>query len=397
MSSGGYMSENLTRKQFLALLGFGAISSLTLKKSMAEVLMNESNEYPFYAGTYTDGKSKGIYYCNMIRKNGELTVKNSTGGILNPSFLTFDRDKKFLYSVSETNNYDGKPGGSVDSYRIDPESGELSYLNTRPSYGGAPCYISVDQTNHFVMVANYFGGNVTIYPIQEDGSLGKRSDFVQYHGKGINPRRQKQPHAHCILPSPDNRFVLSADLGTDKVRIFRFDDKNGKIKPARKPYVRVKSGSGPRHIRFHPNTKWVYVLSEMASTLTVFNYNTEKGELTEKQTVSMLPTDFIGENTAAELQITSDGKFLYASNRGDNSIVVFSINPEKGELSLIQHESSFGKIPRHFTLDPDEKHLVVANKNSNNIVVFDRDAQTGKIKPNGQSIEMPSPVCVQFL
>jgi len=390
------MKDKLTRREFLALLGVGALTPLTIKKSMSETFMNSDNEIPFYVGTYTDGASKGIYYCHFNHNTGEIAIKGVTEHIVNPSFLTFDRDKHFLFAVSETNKFQGMKGGSVDAYKMDSKSGKLQHLNTQPTYGAAPCFISVDHTNHYVMVANYFGGNVTVYPIKEDGSLDKRSDFVQYHGKGVNPKRQDQPHAHSILPSPDNRFVLSCDLGTDKVHIFKFDDQHGKLTPAEQPFAKIKPGSGPRHIRFHPNTQWAYVLSEMGSTITVFDYNTEKGSLSEKQVISMLPADFTGKSTAAELHITTDGRFLYASNRGDDSIVVFTIDPDSGKLTLIQRTSSLGKIPRHFILDPSERYLLVANEKTNNVVVFTRDAKTGKIKPNGKSIEIPAPVCVRF-
>jgi len=391
------MVSDLTRGQFLKLFGIGALSTLTHNKSLAQAMKNTDTNIPFYVGTYTDGASKGIYLCNFNKSTGKITQKDVTENIINPSFLTFGRYKHFLYAVSETDKFEGKDGGSVDAYRVHEDTGELEHLNTQPSFGAAPCFISVDHTNRFLMVANYNGGNVTVYPIKNDGSLGERSEFIQYHGKSVNPKRQNEPHAHCILPSPDNRFVMSADLGTDKVRIFHFDDKKGTLLPAKQPFAKVKPGSGPRHIRFHPNAKWVYVLSEMASTITVFDYNSETGSFSEKQTISMLPDNFSGKSTAAELHITSDGTFLYASNRGDDSIVVYTIDPDLGKLTFIQRQLSGGKIPRHFILDPSEEYVLVANKESNNIVVFERNSNTGKISPAGKTAEIPAPVCIQFV
>jgi len=387
-----------TRRDFLKIMGLGALTATPFSSSLAKgFTRKKAPENTFYVGTFTDTGSKGIYQCVLDPESGKISHNGVTEGIDNPSFVTFGRYHNYLYSVGETAKYKGLPGGSVNAYRINRGDGSLEFINSQPSHGASPCHIYVDKSNQFVMAANYVTGNVAVYPIMDNGGLGYASDIDQHHGSGANPDRQKGPHAHCIITDPENRNVLSCDLGTDKVMIYKFDSDYGTLIPASQPYVELKPGSGPRHIKFHPNGKIAYVISEMGSAMSVFDYESGSGHMKEIQRISTLPDDFNGNNTCAELQVSSDGKFLYGSNRGHDSIVVFSIDPSTGKLTTIQHQSVMGKTPRHFNLDPSEKFALAANQDSNNVVVLNRDENSGKLSPTGHEIAIPKPVCVKFL
>lgn len=388
----------MNRKNFLKLIGLGALTAATTKKTMASTRkLLQENESTFYVGTYTTGKSKGIYRCRFNPSDGDISMEGFTEGIVNPSFLTISPNKKYLFAVSETDKYKGETSGSVDAFKIDAETRGLELLNERPSHGAAPCFITTSKDGRYVLVANYNSGSLAVFPVEKDGSFGRITDLVQHHGSSVNPDRQAGPHAHSIVLDPANRYVLSCDLGTDKVMIYQFDSVHGKLITASQPFARVKPGLGPRHVKFHPNGRIVYVICEMGSEMLVFDYNAENGHLEQKQEISTLPSDFHGTTKAAELQISADGYFLYGSNRGADSIVVYSIDQKSGELNPIQYQSALGKFPRHFILDPTGKYLIVANKNSSNIVVFNRDQKTGKISPAGKSIDIPIPVCVKFV
>ncbi len=388
----------MNRKNFLKMMGLGVVTTATTKKTMAATLNRlQSDEMTFYVGTYTTGKSKGIYRCSLNPSSGEINMKGFTDGIVNPSFLTIDSKKQFLYAVSETDKFDGESSGSVDAYKIDSGTGALEHLNKRPSHGAAPCHIIVSKDGRYVMVANYNGGNLAVFPVEKDGSLGKTTDLIQHHGSSVNPDRQEGPHAHSIVLDSANRYGLSCDLGTDKVMIYKFDSQHGKLVAASQPFAKVKPGLGPRHIKFHPNGKIAYVICEMGNTILVFDYDPKNGHLSQKQAISTFPSDFHGTTKAAELQISADGRFLYGSNRGADLIVVCSIDQLSGKLSPVQYQSTLGKFPRHFILDPSGRYLVVANEHTSNIVVFSRDQSTGKITPTGNSIDIPDPVCVKFV
>ncbi len=391
------MSHRLTRKDFLRLMSLGTLTAVTAGKSLSKPFVHSrNNEMTLYVGTYTTGKSKGIYRCRFDPSSGSINKTGVREGIINPSFLAIDPQKKYLYAVSETGNYQGKTSGSVDAYKITGSAGSLEYLNERPSHGAAPCHIIVDKESRYVMVANYNSGNIAVFPIEEDGRLGRATDIIQHHGSSINKERQAGPHAHCIVLDPDNRFALSCDLGTDKVMIYHFDAEKGKLLPADQPFAKVKPGLGPRHIAFHPNGKIIYVICEMGNVVLVFDYDPEKGRLRQKQSIPTIPSDFKGKTKAAELQASSDGRFLYASNRGADTLVVYAIHPQNGELSLVQTQPALGKFPRHFIIDPTGKYLIAANKNSDNIVVFSINQETGKLAPTGETLDIPAPVCVTF-
>jgi len=329
----------------------------------------------------------------MNMDTGELRHFNTIKAV-NPSFLAIDGKKRYLYAVNEVSEFAGARSGAVSAYAID-KTGNLKFLNQQPSMGGDPCHLILDGTSRFVLVANYTGGNVSVLPVKDDGSLGPATDVAQHKGSSVNRERQQGPHAHCIILHTDNRFALAADLGLDKVMIYEFDPKRGKLTPNKEPWVNVKPGAGPRHLTFHG--KYAYVINELNSTLTAFACNAADGTLHEIQTVSTLPKDFTGANHCAELLASPSGEFLYGSNRGHNSIVGFAINARTGKLTHIEHTATQGKTPRNFTIDPTARFLLVANQDSDTIVTFFIDPHTGRLKPTEQVTDVPTPVCLQLV
>ncbi len=350
-----------------------------------------------YVGTYTRGKSEGIYVYRMTLTSGDLKLLSIARGITNPSFLAIDPQSKYLYSVNEVEEFAGKRTGAVTAFAVDQQTGELRKMNQQPAQGASPCYITVDPTGKFVLVANYSSGSLAVLPINSDGSLGESADVVQHRGSGANPRRQEGPHAHCIVLDRSGRYAFAADLGIDKVMIYRFDAKKGTLTPNSQPFAQTKPGAGPRHFTIHPGGKLAYVINELDSTLTAFAYDNSKGLLKELQTVSTLPEGFQGNNSCADVHVHPSGKFIYGSNRGHDSIVAFTIDERTGKLSYLAHESTQGKTPRNFGIDPTGAFLLAANQNSDTIVTFRIDQKTGKPSPTGQVSEVPTPVCLKFI
>ncbi|MBN2328954.1 MAG: lactonase family protein [Candidatus Omnitrophica bacterium] len=346
-----------------------------------------------FVGTYTGGKSQGIYACRFDNKTGELQHANVTTGVVNPSFLAVAPNKKFLYSVNETSQFEGKPGGSVCAFAIDPKTLALNFLNQQPTRGGAPCYVSVDQNSQWLLFANYSGGSAGVFPLSQEGRIQEISSFIQHEGASVNPARQKGPHAHSIVPSPDNRFAFVADLGLDKLMIYRFLE--GNLTPNETPFLEVQPGAGPRHFTFHPNGKFAFLINEIDSTILSLSYDPSRGAFQIVQTVPALPADFQGDSTCADIHVHPSGKFLYGSNRGHDSIVVYRIGSD-GKLAFVEHESTQGKTPRNFAIDPTGAFLLAANQNSDSIVSFHIDSQTGKLAPAGFKVEVPNPVCLKF-
>jgi 6-phosphogluconolactonase len=285
----------------------------------------------------------------------------------------------------------------VLAYQVDGKSAKLKLLNEVASMGAGTCHLSIDKTGKFLLVANYDSGSVAVFPVHADGSLGESSGFVQHTGTGVDPERQKGPHAHFIQTSANNRFALAADLGLDEVLVYRFDSSKGTLSPANPAFAKVHGGSGPRHFVFHPNGHFLYLVNEMASAVTVFSYDAATGAMEEKQTISALPADFKGKNDDAEIQIDGEGKFLYASNRGSDSITVFAIDGSSGTLKVVQNISSGGKTPRHFTLDPTGGFLLAANQDSDNIVTFAIDRSSGKLTKTAEVDHIVAPVCLTFV
>ena len=354
-------------------------------------------EYFVYIGTYTGKKSQGIQVYRFSTASGKLTPAGLAAETPSPSFLAIHPNRRFLYAVSEISNYEGQRSGAVSAFAIDAQTGRLSFLNKVASRGAGPCFVAVDKTGKCVLVANYSGGSVAALPLKEDGSLSEASAFVQHSGTVALPKRQGGPRAHSINVSPDNRFAMVADLGLDEVLVYRLDPVKGTLVPNEPPFTKVKAGSGPRHFTFHPNGKFAYVINEIASTVTAFSYDAAGGVLKEVETVSTLPADFKGVSNTAEVQAHPSGKFLYGSNRGHDSIAVFTINTKKGTLTPVEQVPTQGKVPRNFGIDPTGSYLIAANQNSDNLVVFRIDKKTGRLTATGQVVEVGAPVCVKFL
>jgi len=350
-----------------------------------------------YVGTYTWAKSKGIYLLRMDLATGALSKPEIAAEATNPTFLAIHPSRRFLYAVGEIGNFAGSRNGSVSAFAIDPESGKLAPLNQQPSGGSGPCHVTVDKGGKNVLVANYSAGSVAVLPIGDDGKLAPPSDIIQHKGSGPNPKRQEGPHAHSINLDPAGRFAFACDLGLDKVMVYQLDPAKGKLTPNDPPAAKVAPGAGPRHLAFHPNGHFAYVINEMASTITAFAYDADRGVLSEVQTVSALPAGFTGENTTAEVQVHPSGRFLYGSNRGHNSIAMFTIDTETGRLTAAGHQPTQGKNPRNFGIDPTGAYLVAANQDTNNLVVFRIDPKTGGLEPTGSTADVPLPVCVKFV
>ena len=352
-----------------------------------------------YIGTYTSsGKSQGIYVHKFNAETGALTPLHTIKNVAEPSFLTIDKDRKYLYAVNELLEYEGKKSGAVSAFAIDRKTGNLEFLNRQTSLGGAPCFITASNNQKFVLVANYLGGNVSVYPVGKDGRLGASVDLVQHAGIGPNKDRQEAAHAHSITLDRNNRFAFAADLGIDKLMIYRFDDRTGKLTPNEaQPFYQTKAGAGPRHFSFHGNGKFAFLINELDLTITSLAYDEKNGTLKEIQTVPTLPAGAPTAGvTTADIHVSPNGKFLYGSNRGHNSLVSYKIDENTGKLEYIEHVSTGGKKPRNFTIAPDGKFLLVANQDSDNIVVFRIDEKTGKLQSTGSVAQVPVPVCLKF-
>jgi len=381
------------RREFLRFAGLAALGLLPFTRAAGA---KRAGELLVYVGTYTTGKSEGIYLYRLNLSSGELKHVATTRGVVNPSFLALAPNRRHLYAVNEVEEFAGRKSGAVSAFAVDQRTGELRLLNQKPSLGADPCYVGVDAGGRFVLIANYTGGNVTVFPVLRDGSLGDATDMKQAQGSSINRERQEGPHAHCIVLDPTNRFAYSCDLGTDKIMIFRFDARNGKLLPGEPPSVQVKPGAGPRHLAFHPSGKYIFVLNELHSTVTSFARDPEKGSLKELQNLTTLPKDFSGTNSSADIHVSTDGQFVYCSNRGHDSIAIFAFDPRHGGLTTVGHESTRGMTPRNFAIDPAGGFLLVANQKSDNIVVFRVDQKMGRLSSTGQMVQVPSPVCLKF-
>lgn len=393
-----FKKNNFTRRDFLKMTVagsavFGVVGSvLGARKDKSDI-----KDMLVYVGTYTSGKSKGIYVCKFNLETGALTVHKTIENVVEPSFLTIENNKKYLYAVNEVVEYEGKNSGAVSAFAIDQKTGELDLLNNQSSLGGAPCYVTTTNNSKFVLVANYMGGNVSVYPIESDGKLGASTDLAQHKGSGPNKDRQESAHAHSITLDRNNRFAFAADLGIDRLMIYRFDDQTGKLKPNEaQPFFETKPGAGPRHFSFHSNGKFAFLLNELNMSITSLAYDEIRGTLKKIQTVPTLPADFNGANTCADIHVSPNGKFLYASNRGHDSIVSYRIDGKSGKLKLIEHTSTGGKRPRNFAIDPTGKFLLAANQDSDSIVVF-KIEKSGKLTKTAHTAAVPNPVCLKLV
>jgi 6-phosphogluconolactonase len=299
--------------------------------------------------------------------------------------------------VAEVSTLRGKKTGGVIAFAVNPRTGGLKRLNEQPSHGAGPCHLVVDKTGKNVLVANYDGGTVAVLPIDEQGRLKPASSAIAHHGKSVNPERQQEPHAHSINLDAGNQFAFAADLGLDKILVYRFDPAAGTLTPNAPPAATVAPGSGPRHFAFHPSGRFAYVINELGSTITVFWYDAETGVLSTIQTISTVPRDFKGTNYPAEVVVHPSGKFVYGSNRGHDSIAIFSVDAATGRLTPQGHEPTQGKNPRNFAVDPTGNFLLAANQDSDTVVVFRLDPATGRLKPTGQTLKIHKPVCIKYV
>lgn len=391
--------NKLSRRKFLGIGLTGAIS-LKLAQNVAAKSLITKNKMLLYIGTYTsNSKSEGIYIYDFDLDSGDLNQLFTVKNVTEPSFLTVGKERKFLYSVNELLENKGEKGGAVSAFSIDQKTGNLQFLNKQPSLGGAPCYLTTSKNGKFVLTANYLGGNVSVNPVNEDGTLGESVELIQHSGSSVNKRRQEAAHAHSVNLDNNNRFAIVADLGIDKLMIYAFDDQTGKLTPnSNQPFYQTKAGAGSRHFTFHPNGKFGFLINELDLTISSLAYDETLGTLTEIQTISTVPAGVSGSaNSCAEVVVSPNGKFLYGSNRGHNSIVSYRIDEETGKLEYLEHVSTKGKTPRNFIISPDGKFLLAANQDSNNIVVFRLDEETGKLQPTETNVQVPKPVCLKLI
>ena len=353
----------------------------------------------FGTGQVVQGLGKGIHAFRLDAATGALVPAGITEGVRNSSYLAFDPRRQFLYCVNEFKEYQGKPSGAVSAFRIDPESGALTFLNTVASHGTDPCALMVDRSGRCVIVANFASGSVAVLPLAADGSLKEASCVIQHEGSSVDPKRQKGPHAHAVEIDAANRYVFVPDLGCDSVFIYALDADKGVLIPnPNQPSVKVTpAGAGPRQLALSPNGRFAYLINELNSTMTAYAYDAGRGTLSALHTLSTLPEGFGGESTCAEVQMAPSGRFLYGSNRGHDSIVIYALDPDEGTMTLVGHQSTGGKIPRNFTLSPDGAFLAAANQDSDNVVMFRVDRETGTLEPTGSVVEAGTPICVKFL
>lgn len=342
-----------------------------------------------FVGPYTKQESKGIYAYRYAAASGELTPIGLAAESLNPSWLLTHPNGRFLYAANESE-------GTVSAFSIDRSTGLLTLLNRVPAGGRTPCHLVIEKTGKYLMVANYGSGGVASFPIQEDGSLGAPAAIMQHSGRGVGPR-QRGPRAHAVVLSPDHRFLFVPDLGLDQVVSYALDATNGGLTATEQRFVKITQGSGPRHMAFHPNGRFAYVNGEMGSNVTAFAFNPDNGALTQIQVSSTIPADFTEENNTAEIGVHPNGRSLYVSNRGHDSIAVFDVNPDTGMLKFVEHTPTQGKIPRNFAVDPTGQFLFVANQETDNIVQYRIDQNTGRLTPTGKIIQVDAPVSLEFL
>jgi 6-phosphogluconolactonase len=358
---------------------------------------DRANKLWVYVGTYTKGTaSQGIYRLELDLLRGELKSCSLAAEAVNPSFVAIHPNRRWLYAVGEVGGGPGKKNGEVNAFSIEPHSGRLRLLGQQPSGGAGPCHVLVDRSGRCVLVANYSSGSVACLPIDDDGRLGAATSIVRHIGSSVNPRRQEGPHAHATTLDAANRLAFVCDLGLDKIMIYRLDPARALLTPSDPSSVGVVPGVGPRHFAFHPNGRFAYVVDELASQVDVFAYESSHGRLAAIQSISTLPPDFRGNNTAAEIAVHPSGKFLYASNRGHDSIATFSIEERSGVLHPLGHAPAQGRTPRSFSIDPSGVFLLVANQDGGNVVLL-RIGDDGKLTSTGSSLSVAAPVCVEMM
>ena len=353
-------------------------------------------DFQVFFGTYTNGSSRGIYSCRYNDHAGTFGAVHLAAESANPSFLAIHGNGRFLFAVNETNEYEGKASGAVSSFRI-KEGGALERINQVPTGGSAPCHLTLDRNGRFLLIANYNGGNVSAIAIGSDGRLGEMTEKIQHLGKSVNRHRQSAPHAHSINLDPQGRFAAAADLGVDKVFVYPFDSRSGRVSLRGAQSLSLAPGAGPRHLAFHPTQPLAFVNNELHSTLSSLAFDPSTGKLNLIETRSTLPNDYSGGNSTAETQVHPNGRYVYVSNRGHDSIAVFQVEPNRGSITLLENEPTGGRTPRNFSLDPSGKFLLAANQSSDAVTLFRVNPSSGLLSATGTSLEVPTPVCIRFL
>jgi 6-phosphogluconolactonase len=388
--------EKHSRRQFLKVTGLGlaglpfAFSSCASGKGG-----NPEKTYMVYVGTYAPADAAGIYGYRLNANTGALRQVLAMPAGPNPSFLTLDAQRRNLYAVNEIDNFNGSRTGAVSTFAVNQRTGDLTLVSQHPTLGANPCYVSADRENKNLFVANYSGGNVTVFPIQTTGEVGPAVDMDQHIGKGPH-KNQEGAHAHCFLPDPAEKFFFSADLGIDQVIGYTLNRATGQLSPGKRAFT-TRAGAGPRILTFHPTGRFAYLICELNSTIYALAYNPARGVFRELQMVTTLPANYEGTNYCAHVAVSPDGRFLYGSNRGHNSLAVYAIHADTGMLTLVEHVGVRGDWPRHFTLDPTGNILLVANQRSNNIATFRVNQETGKLAFTGHTLELPAPACLQVV
>jgi 6-phosphogluconolactonase len=381
----------ITRRLFACLAFTTSLAALVF--TLAAPKPSPDSHYLAFVGTYT-GKtgSKGIYAFDFDSASGKLTAKGLAAESIAPSFIVIHANGKFAYAANEASKQ-----STLTAFAIDAKSAKLTKLNQLPAIGEDPCHLSFDKSGKYLFAANYSSGNVVVFPLLPDGRLGQYTALGQHHVSGANKERQEAPHAHWVEPSPDNRFVFVSDLGLDEIVSYRFDSAKGTLIRNDPPFAKLAPAAGPRHAAFSPDGEFMYVVSELNSTVTAFSYDAAKGALKELQVVSTVPSDFHGRNDTAEITVHPNGKWLFTSNRGRDTLAVFTIDPASGTLHSAGEFPTGGKEPRHFAIDPTGHFLLAENQNSNSIAVFRINPGTGALTQSGEAVSVPAPVCLAFL
>jgi 6-phosphogluconolactonase len=390
------IQHTYTRRSFLQHLAGVATLPLLAACATGRTLGKSSDEVLLYVGTYGAAEQDNLFLYRLNAKTGALTRLGGFRGGVKPGYLTLDAAHRRLFAINASRDYQGEKSGAVCAFTIDQQTGGLTLLNRVPSRGEGPCYISLAPDEKSVLVANYFGGNIGSFPVQTDGQLADAAVVDQHVGSGPH-RNQDVAHAHCILPDPAGRYALAVDLGTDQILSYALSTTGTPLQVPPQVAYTTQRGAGPRHLTFHPNQKWAYLINELNSTMTALAYDAASGRFTELHTASALPAGFTGENSCADVHVSPDGRFVYGSNRGHDSIAVFAIDPSNGHMTLVEHVSTQGKTPRNFAIDPTGRILLVANQNSDNIVTYHINQKTGRLSPTGNTATAPAPVCLKLL
>lgn len=376
----------LSRRELVGLLAAGTLAAKAA-----------GGKYRVYVGTYTRGDSKGIYSFVLDTAAGTLTPEELAGETENPSFLAIHPTGNYLYACGELDKFKGQDSGALTAFKMDPATGKLEKLNDVAAGGTSTCHVNISANGRFAVLANYGSGSCAAFAIGADGKLGERTAFHQHSGTSVDPGRQKGPHAHSVNFDKLNKHVVVADLGLDQVKVYNFNSATGAMTPNEPPFTKVAPGSGPRHFTFHPSGKFAYVINEITCSVTAFNWNLKKGTLTEIETVTTLPEPVKKGYSTAEVVAHPNGRFVYGSNRGHNTIAVFRVDAATGKLTTVEHKSTQGEVPRNFAIDPTGQFLIAANQNTHTIVLFRINQTSGALEQVGPPVKAPSPVCVRYV